>query len=324
MDRGGKEMDNSSMSSIPIYALYGEETEDQAQDWLHWETVLSRSSLYDFRIAPHRHEQFFQVIHVTAGTVEATIDGEVFSLGADTAICIPALTVHGYEFSPDIVGVVLTFFERDVRAILQQSPEIAEAFRGPRIVRGGREVVVAVEQLIAEAGRREHGRATAMSARIGLLLVAIHRAEVASAHSMQADANRSVHHVQAFQALVDAEFARARPMGFYAGTLGITPSHLNRVCKQVLGTSALSVIERRIALEAKRYLKFSSRSVKEIALLLGYQDPSYFNRFFARQVGMAPGLFRKAARGEGEEGAAPLLPVGRPSRTGSGSDRPGR
>lgn len=308
MDRGGKEMDNSNMSSIPIYALYGEETQDQSQDWLHWETVLSRSRLYDFRIAPHRHEQFFQIIHVTAGAVEATVDGEVFSLGADTTICIPALTVHGYEFSPDIVGVVLTLFERDVRNILLQTPEIAEAFRTPRVVQGSGEVGAAVEQLIAEAGRRETGRATAMPARIGLLLVAIHRAEVASAHLRQADANRAVHHVQAFQTLVDREFANARPMGFYAGALGITPTHLNRVCKQVLGASALSVIERRVALEAKRYLMFSALSVKEIAGVLGYQDPAYFNRFFARQVGVAPGMFRKAARGGGEDRALGLPP----------------
>ncbi|MCF1742480.1 helix-turn-helix domain-containing protein [Paradevosia shaoguanensis] len=311
MDKGGKEMDNSNMSSIPIYALYGEATQDQSQDWLHWETLLSRSRLYDFRIAPHRHEQFFQIIHITAGTAVATIDNETFSLGPDSAICIPALTVHGYEFSPDIVGVVLTLFERDVRSILAQAPEIAEAFRVPRAIRGSREVGRTVDELIAEASRREPGRAATMPARIGLLLVAIHRAEVATAHRAQASASRSVHHVQAFQELADTEFANARPMAFYAGALGITPTHLNRVCRQVLGASALSVIERRVALEAKRYLMFSSLSVKEIALLLGYQDPAYFNRFFSRQVGMAPGVFRKSVR-TGEEGAAPLLPAGRP------------
>ncbi len=55
------------MSTIPTYALYGEQGYDSSPDWLHWETVLSRSRLHGFRIAPHRHEQFFQILHLTGG-----------------------------------------------------------------------------------------------------------------------------------------------------------------------------------------------------------------------------------------------------------------
>ena len=57
--------------------------------------------------------------------------------------------------------------------------------------------------------------------------------------------------------------------------------------------SALKVIESRVLLEAKRYLTFSSLSVKEIAALLGYADAGYFNRMFRREIGTAPGKFRQ-------------------------------
>ena len=52
---------------IPTFALYGET--DSRHDWLHWETIRSRSRLHNYRIAAHRHEQFFQVLYLTRGSV---------------------------------------------------------------------------------------------------------------------------------------------------------------------------------------------------------------------------------------------------------------
>ena len=34
------------MNNIPTYTLYGEQGHDNEPDWLHWETVLSRSRLH--------------------------------------------------------------------------------------------------------------------------------------------------------------------------------------------------------------------------------------------------------------------------------------
>jgi AraC family transcriptional activator of pobA len=75
--------------------------------------------------------------------------------------------------------------------------------------------------------------------------------------------------------------------------MAVSPTHLNRICRQTLGTSALSVIERRIALEARRQLLFSTLSVKQIGAELGYDDPAYFTRFLTRMLGVSPTRFRQ-------------------------------
>jgi AraC family transcriptional activator of pobA len=41
-------------------------------------------------------------------------------------------------------------------------------------------------------------------------------------------------------------------VAFYAGELGITPTQLNRVCREVLGKSALCAINARLLLTAGR------------------------------------------------------------------------
>ena len=77
-----------------------------------------------------------------------------------------------------------------------------------------------------------------------------------------------------------------------AATLGITPTQLNRVCHQVLGHSALGVLHGRLVLEAQRDLAYTTLSVKQIALGLGFADAAYFSRFFLRQTGHTPSAWR--------------------------------
>jgi AraC family transcriptional activator of pobA len=290
MDGSGKVLDYPNMKTIPSYALYGEAEQDREQDWLHWETIQSRSRLHDYRIAPHRHEQFFQVLYLTGGTARVTVDGEVFELAPPALVAVPALAVHGYEFSADVGGVVLTLMERDVRAA--GLGDMAAA-----VLPGTAEVGEAIDRLIAEADRPGAGHGVAMRALIALLLVAIGRAQEASVAVTGPAGDRGLLHARAFQWLVDQRFRETRSIADYAGAMAISPTHLNRVSRQVLGASALQVIERRIALEARRQLLFSALSIKEIGAELGYEDPAYFTRFLTRMLGVPPGEYRKRARG---------------------------
>ncbi|MFC0010056.1 helix-turn-helix domain-containing protein [Devosia nitrariae] len=277
------------MKPIPNYALYGEADADREQDWLHWETIQSRSRLHDYLIAPHRHEQFFQVLHLTGGLAHVTIDGVTFDLQPPAIVVVPALTVHGYLFSTDVEGLVVTLMERDARAA-----GLGEI--GPAILPDASEVGEAVDRLIAEADRPGAGHNVAMRALLALLIVAIERARPLPDAESKATGDRGVLHAKAFRWLVDQRFRQTRRLADYASELAISPTHLNRISRQVLGASALAVIERRVALEARRMLQFSSLSIKQIGADLGYEDPAYFTRVLTRVLGMTPGRYRATAR----------------------------
>jgi AraC family transcriptional activator of pobA len=275
--------------SIPVYALYGEVDGPLGQDWLHWETIQARSQMHGYEIAPHRHEQFFQVLLLMGGQARAVIDGLVVELRPPVAVVVPALTVHGYRFSRDVEGIVLTLMERDVL-------DLDLAFPTAVTVEEDDGVAEAVEALIAEAERPGPGHEQALRARLTLLLVALHRgAGVAGGEIGPAGPARR--HALAFRALVNRRFRESRRIADYAAAIGISGTHLNRVCRQVMGTSALAVIERRIALEARRQLRFSDLSIKQIASDLGYDDPAYFTRFVTRVLGVSPSAYREQSRG---------------------------
>lgn len=288
MDRRRIDLHYPNMNSIPVYALYGEQV--ATQDWLHWETIQARSRLHGYKISPHRHEQFFQVLHLTGGRAQVRIDDRVAELTREGVVAVPALSVHGFAFSDDVEGIVVTLMERDLRELGVELP-------GPMVLRGqSLEVGEALDRLIAEADRPGSGHEAAMRAHLTLLLVALQRARQDGRPEGEV-ADRALLHARAFRALVDQQFRTTRKIGDYAGMLGISQTHLNRVSREVLGASALEVIERRVALEARRMLLFSGLSIKEIGAELGYDDPAYFSRVLTRVLGMAPGVFRKGARG---------------------------
>ena len=284
MDRRGNRLHYPNMKIIPTYALYGEQ--DSAQDWLHWETIPARSRLHGFRIAPHRHEHLFQVLSLSQGTARVTLDGADFRLSAGALIVVPALVVHGFGFSEDVDGIVLTLFERDVRAL-------DLAFDQPAIIRSSGGVArEAMARLLGEADHPGERHDLAMRAHLSLLLLALHRAK-SQAVANDIPADRARLHAAGFRNLVEQRFRQTRRIADYADALGLSPTHLNRICRQALGTSALSIIERRIALEARRQLLFSTLSIKQIGAELGYDDPAYFTRFITRMLGTSPGNFRQ-------------------------------
>ena len=289
MDRRRNLLDYPNMKTIPIYALYGEADAERGQDWLHWETIQSRSRLHDYAIAPHRHEQFFQVLHLTGGRGRVSMDGVVTELAPPSIVVVPALTVHAYDFSPDVEGVVLTLMERDVRATGLDAAV-------PMVLPGDAAVSGAIGRLIAEADGPGEGHGVAMRALLALLVVAILRAGQGAVAPAGGVGDRSERHAQAFRALVEQRYRETRRMADYANALGISPTHLNRVSRQVLGASALEVIERRVALEARRQLQFSTLSIKQIGAELGYDDPAYFTRVLKRVLGVAPGAYRTRVR----------------------------
>jgi AraC-like DNA-binding protein len=103
--------------------------------------------------------------------------------------------------------------------------------------------------------------------------------------------------LERFQARVERDFRRRHRLADYASELGVSPGHLNTLCRTRLRRSAGAWIRARITLEAKRLLLYSDATAAQIAARLGFEDPSYFARFFRREAGESATRFRLARRG---------------------------
>jgi len=95
------------------------------------------------------------------------------------------------------------------------------------------------------------------------------------------------------QELLVCSAANHKQVSFYAHTLHLTTYQINAITKATLGKTCSEVINDHIILEAKRHLLATSSQVNQIAGYLGYEDVSYFVRFFKKNTGYSPEAFRK-------------------------------
>ena len=95
-----------------------------------------------------------------------------------------------------------------------------------------------------------------------------------------------------FIALVNKQFRALHRVADYADQLFVSPKSLSKRLKAEGYPTPTILIRDRIVLQAKRDLRFTSKSVKEIAYELGFDDPAYFTRLFKKSEGIAPLVYR--------------------------------
>jgi AraC family transcriptional activator of pobA len=292
-------------SPLPTYALYGEAGRTQATDWLHCERIAERSQRHDWEIRPHRHAALLQILHIHRGTAQAWLDGRSQALAGPCVLLLPALVPHGFVFAPDIDGTVVTVLEQHLARLLAATPALAAQLADWRLCTLDASapeadgLQAAVAHLRAEFAATGAWRELALDAALLQLVVQLGRllpdnATTTASAPVQAG-SRALDHVRRLRALVDAQFRQQPALAALAAALGITSTQLNRVCHQVLGHSALGVLHGRLVLEAQRDLAYTTLSVKQIALGLGFADAGYFSRFFLRQTGHTPSAWRALA-----------------------------
>lgn len=96
-----------------------------------------------------------------------------------------------------------------------------------------------------------------------------------------------------FVQLVEEHFREERRVGWYAERLNITPKYLSETVKQVSKRTPNEWIDSYVTLEARVLLKNSSKTIKEIAMLLNFPNQSFLGKYFKEHVGMSPSEYRK-------------------------------
>ena len=288
-------------TALPLFHLYGDPPDDQAFDFIHVETIASRSSIHDWTIRAHRHRNLFQILLIESGGGEMTFEAARLPFSAPAAILVPAATAHGFRFDANVTqGWVLTFTEDAAVALVDRAGEALSRLRAlaaqPIIpIADDAERVrlsllcteLSEESSLAREGYRVAMRGLLALIAVGVARLAASRARTGSVTLQPADAT-----VARLRALVDEFFRREHQLGFYAEKLGMTVDRLNDHVKRATGVTAGHLIRQRILTEAKRQLVFTTQPIQEIAEELAFSDPSHFARFFRKHTSTTPHQFR--------------------------------
>lgn len=287
---------------FPSYGLYGESAAEKTEFWVHAESILSRSRLHNWEIKPHRHEALFQVLHIRNGYGEAFLHGAWTALAAGSVVTVPARHDHGFRFSPDIDGVVITFMARRLPSAAAGTSRLQQWLSQPRLSRLDPahpdtgylgETLQRIERELT-AGKAAHADLVEALLATALLLLFRQQSDTAADSAPATPAERRL---EQLKDLIGENFRSHQPIDFYAAKLGLSATHLNRIVRDLSQTSVSQLISERIIIEAKRNLVFTGMSVQQVADSLGFADPAYFTRFFTRHVGTAPRHYRDQQQG---------------------------
>ncbi|MBX4871016.1 helix-turn-helix domain-containing protein [Rhizobium bangladeshense] len=284
---------------VPTYELYGENAGSKPDFWLHCETIPSRSRLHHWEIKLHRHESFFQILYISAGSGDAIFGAERHQIIPNTVITVPPRLNHAYRFSRDIDGLVVTVLASHLKALPGGRSPLGEWLARPHLTvlnMDDPDAAHAGQTLLrlgAEFASRSSGRTDLLEAYVTIALQLTMRLSGSAAGET---GNENGRRMEQLNGLIQQHLRAHKPAAFYAAELGISPTHLNRIARGVTGLSVHEMIAQRLADEAKRELVFTFGSAQEISYRLGFADPAYFSRFFLKQTGQTPRAWRIAER----------------------------
>ena len=280
-------------AAVPVFKLYGETAAWPTPDLIHCESIPERSRLHEWEIKPHRHGDLVQVLYMQAGRAELEVEGRTHCVDTSSLQVVPALSVHGFRFSRDIQGYVLSLAQPLVEQLsVTLDSQLMKVPVCYAVGDEARHLDSLFESIVQEYGRQAPGRDLMLQALISVLLVSISRRWRVLSSQEGPERDRGREHVEAFTKLLETHFREHWSIERYAGAVGISAAHLNALCRRLAGQSALQMINQRLVLEAKRCLVYTVMTVNQVSDSLGFSEPAYFSRFFKRETGVAPKAFR--------------------------------
>ena len=291
--------------ALPLFHLYGDPPDDQAFDFIHIETISSRSSVHDWTIRAHRHRNLFQILLIARGGGEFAIEAATARFAAPAAILLPATVAHGFRFTPrETEGWVVSFTEdvthglgeHDGAALARLRTLAAEPVVPLAEAELARLAAICAD-LHEERFLAREGYRLAMRGYLALLAIAVARLAASRARSGSVTLRPADPTVEALRRLLEEHFRKERQLGFYAEKLAMTPDRLNDIVKRATGVTAGHLIRQRVLTEAKRQLVFTTVAIHEVSYDLAFADPSHFARFFRKQTGTTPQAFREQGGG---------------------------
>ena len=247
---------------------------------------------------PHRHDHF-ALFFVTAGKGNHLIDFEDYELKAGRVFLIAPGQVHAWRSFKGVKGFVLLFTKEFFTLTLQYKELRAYLFFNNIYKHAYLDLDKDASdhlRLLLTSIENEylHHRTYSQNiirSYINIILFELtgiyeHSIPITIGHNSMDEKLRE------FETLIEKNFKKYHLVADYASILHITANYLNAICTRRKGKPAGEVIRDRIILEAKRLLTHSDKTITQIAYDLGFEDNSYFGRFFRKYCDQTPAGFR--------------------------------
>lgn len=289
-----------SDSTIQQYHLHKNEPEKLQFEIYPLSDYLAGSGNHPLK--PHTHT-FYQIIWFMSGEGKHYVDFKEFDVKENTLFFIPKGQIHyfdGNQYDGCIIHFNESFIANDENYInIFLKHNIFDSFEKEPLfhIRQAdcKELQNIVNQMQAEIWTpNQFAHREYLKVLLNLFLIVVQRFGIRKDCNGLSMNNPSHILFVKFRQLVETNYHKIHTVSEYADRLNISGKTLTNCTKEISHQTPLEIISERITLEAKRLLAYSGKNINEIGFDLGFEDPSYFVKFFKRHAGTSPTDFRKA------------------------------
>lgn len=244
----------------------------------------------------HRHDFYF-VLFIKKGKGEHEIDFIKYEVDDDVVFFIRPGQVHQLNLEKGTSGFLIQFTSdfyapKEIPAI-QVLRKVSNKNFCKLTVNSIGHIFGLLQFIFIEYTEKKDRYKESIRAYLEILFIAMSRNSSNPRQNPNDAKLYSQERLEELHDLLEKNISTKKQVSQYAEMLNITPYQLNAITKASLQKNVSELINEHIILEAKRMLIATTNQVNQVADMLGFDDPSYFIRFFKKQTGHTPELFRQ-------------------------------
>jgi AraC family transcriptional activator of pobA len=245
-----------------------------------------------------RHN-YYSIILIHSGEIELQIELVKYKISSSVIICISPYQPYSIKSSNALIGISLNFHSDFFCTYKHQNEIQTEGVLFHNIfqptffsVTDEAPLLNILNQMKIEMRQEVIGQHQQLVSYLKIFLISILRIKKKPADTLQINTNNKPQIIQDLTSNIELHYQQKHSAIDYAELLNVSTSTLGKLVRKHFGKTLTKLIAERIIVEAKRELYLTSKSMKEISFLLGYKDEYYFSRFFKKQVGISPTVYR--------------------------------
>lgn len=251
---------------------------------------------------------YFLFLTCSSGGVRFSVNTHEKELKAcQILLCRPNDLLSSFEFSTDFQGIVMCIS----RKAIHDNIRLDNLFWKSKLVLNENPILRFSEeeiQLLSRYGQlidyrlRMKGRPyskAVVAALIRAVLLELY-VNISARQSEQPEPyyRRKDSLFQTFMKKLTSMEVKPRSVTWYAEQLCVTPKYLTSACKTSCGRTAFDLINEAVLTDVRYQLKYSQKSIKEIADYLDFPNISFFGKFVRHHVGCSPKEYRRRLQAE--------------------------
>jgi AraC family transcriptional activator of pobA len=240
----------------------------------------------------HRHDFYF-LLAVEKGAGDHAIDFESYKVSGHCVFFMRPGQVHELTLKAGSRGYLVQFKTDFYRPLDKISKQVLRKASGSDFYRfdaqGFKKINTLLLDILEENTQRDEQYEEVIKANLGIIFIELSRKSKSVSNKVNSYAQERL---EEFLELLEQHIAENKQVSQYADMLNLSLYQLNAITKAALGKTGSELINEFVILESKRFLLATSDQVSQIAWQLGYEDVSYFIRFFKKHTGYTPEAFR--------------------------------